>query len=669
MSKRPIEKEDLLKIKFVGTPQVSPDGNNAIYPVKFIDVEKNKYFVHLWHMDMGTKESRRFTNGEVADVHPLWSPNGRQIAFLRSKDKKTQIWAMASDGGEPQQITKLPEGAISSFEWSPDSSKLVLSFRPKHVDWTKDAAKERKKNGKSSPVRIIERLPFRAEGFGFIDERQHLWLCGVESGEATQLTDGDYDEGGPTWAPDSNSIYFVSNRSAEPSETPFKVDIWSISLSGGEPKKIETPVGYKSGLSFSPDGGKIAYVGVESEQDGWFPHQNKVWVVSINGGDAQCLTAGLDRMVGNMALSDAREAFHGAETPKWSQDGTKLYFSVSEHGSTHQYRVKVDGGTPEALTEGKLDVIGIHGDPESGSCLLQMAFPMKPAELYSASINGGGTLDINQVTNFNEPLLNEIHLDDPEEIWVESTEGTKVHGWVLKPQNFDENQKYPMLLYIHGGPHAQYANTFFHELQWHAACGYVVLYTNPRGSHGYSQDHVMAIAGDWGKRDYEDVMACVDAVAERPYVDENRMATGGGSYGGYMTNWIISHDNRFKCAISDRSVYNFHSMFSTSDIVFMPDGYWAGNAWDNTDKLRQQSPMSSFGNVKTPTLIIHSEGDLRCPIEQAEQLFVALKRLKQDVVFCRYPAETNHGLSRGGPPDLRMDRLQRIGDWLNTYLK
>lgn len=668
MSKRPIEKEDLLKIKFVGAPQISPDGASAIYPVKFIDEEKNKYFAHLWHMDMGTKESRRFTNGEVADTHPLWSPDGKHIAFLRTKEKKTQIWSMPSDGGEPQQNTDLPEGAITSFEWSPDSKRLVFTFRPKHPDWTKEAIEERKTNGKSNPVRIIDRLPFRAEGFGFIDERQHLWICEIESGKITQLTDGEYDEAGPTWAPDGESIAFVSNRSEEPSETPWKVDIWSISPSGGEAKKIDTPTGFKSGIAFSPDSSTIAYVGVETEEDGWYPYLNRVWTVSSNGGDAKCLTAELDSMVGNMTLSDTREAFHGAETPKWSKDGSRIYFGVSHHGSTHLYRIEAVGGEAEALTEGALDVIGMHGDPSAGACLLQIAYPTRPAELYSASMNGG-TLEIDQVTDHNGDLIDELQLGDPEEIWVESTEGTKVHGWVMKPPHFNESEKYPLLLYIHGGPHAQYGNSFFHELQWHAAKGYAVLYTNPRGSHGYSQEHVMAIAGDWGKRDFEDIMACVDAVSARGYIDETRMASAGGSYGGYMTNWIIGHDDRFKCAITDRSVYNFQSMFATSDIVFTPDGYWEGNPWDNPDKLRQQSPMASFGSVKTPTLIIHSEGDLRCPIEQAEQLFVTLKRIKQDVVFCRYPAETNHGLSRGGPPDLRMDRLQRIGDWLDKYLK
>ena len=667
MSKRPIERDDLLKIKFVGSPQVSPDGSHANYPVKYINAEKNKYFANLWLMDVSSGESRQFTSGEVMDAQPNWSPDGNKIAFIRTKDKRSQIWVMPRDGGEAQQITKLDEGAITSHCWSPDSKQLVLGFRRRHDDWTQDAIKKRKENGSSNPVRIIDGLPYRAEGFGFLEEHHHLWICDIGTGELKQLTDGDRDEYEPTWSPDGKQIAYISNVSAEPSSTPHEQDLWLISPKGGEPQKVNTPVGFKGGLQFSPDGKQISYSGVETTEDPWYPYHNRVWVANVVGGEARCLTANLDRMVGNMALSDTREAFHGAETPRWSKDGSKLYFTVSDEGSTHLYQVDSKGGEPEALTQGALDVISYSGDFESGNGIVQLAFPLQPAELYKAKLNGN-SLDHKQVTNFNSELIDQLHLDEPEEIWADSTEGTKVHGWVLKPHDFDESKKYPMLLYIHGGPHAQYGNTFFHELQWHAANGYVVLYTNPRGSRGYSEDYATSISGNWGKRDYEDVMAAVDHVAQRPYIDETRMASAGGSYGGYMTNWIIGHNDRFKCAITDRSVFNFQSMFATSDIVFQPDGYWEGNPWSNPDKLRQQSPQAYFENVKCPVLIVHSEGDLRCPIEQADQLFVALKRIGVEVVYARYPAETNHGLSRSGPPDLRLDRLQRIADWLDKYL-
>jgi len=668
MSKRPIERDDLLDIKFVGGPQVSPAGSEAVFTMKYIDEEKNSYFAHLWHMDMATHHHHQFTFGEVSDALPKWSPDGNKIAFIRSKDKQSQIWMIPAHGGEARQVTQLGEGAITGFDWAPDSQQLVFSYRPKHEDWTREAAEKRKETGKSNPVRIITKLPFRAEGFGFLDERQNLWICNVETGKTTQLTNGEHNEFDPVWSPDGKSIAFFANLSEDPSATPYKIDLWIISNEGGEPKKIHTPLGYKGGLAFSPSGGHLSYTGIETSEDPWFPYHNRVWVVPVDGGDAQCLTSNLDRMVGNMALSDTREAFHGAETPYWSDDGAYLYFSVSDQGSTHLYRVAVTGGEPEALTAGAIDVISSHGDPASGKFLMQIALPTQPAELFSATLNGH-SINFEQITHYNQQLLEQIYVNEPEEIWTESTENTQVHGWVLKPHDFDENKKYPMLLYIHGGPHAQYGNTFFHELQWHAANGYVVLYTNPRGSRGYSEDYATSISSDWGKRDYEDVMAAVDHIAQRPYIDEARMATAGGSYGGYMTNWIIGHNDKFKCAITDRSVFNFQSMFSTSDIVFQPDGYWAGNPWSDPDKLRQQSPQTYFENVKCPVLIVHSEGDLRCPIEQAEQLFVTLKRIGVEVVFARYPAETNHGLSRSGPPDLRLDRLQRIADWLDKHLQ
>ncbi len=667
MPKRLLTHEDLWQLKFVGDAQISPDGTRVVFTVKIIDKERNRYWSHLWLVDLKSEQTRQFTFGEVSDGSPRWSPDGKNIAFLRAKDKQMQIWLIPADGGEARQLTRIDEGSLSSLAWSPNGREIAFCFRPTHPDWTGEARKKREGSGKSTPPRVITRLWHKLDGAGFLDMRQHIWVCDAETGQTRQLTDGDYDDESPAWSPDGKKIAFISNRSPDPAETPYALDLWWVAAEGGKLHKIETPPGYKGGLSWSPDGRWIAYVGHESQEDPWVPRHDRVWIVSPKGGEARCLTRSLDRTVGNATLSDAREAFTETPAPIWSEDSARLYFPVSDHGSCHLYGVSLHG-RPWALTEGALEITSVSAARRGAHFALSIAKPTQPAEVFLGTLKAKD-FKIKPLTRFHESFLAAVKLSEPEEFFIKSFDGERIQGWLMKPPDFSPKRTYPLLLYIHGGPHAQYGHTFFHEFQWHAARGYVVLYTNPRGSMGYRERFAQCIRGDWGNLDYKDLMAAVDYAVKLPYIDEERLAVAGGSYGGYMTNWIIGHTDRFRCAVTDRSVVNLHSMFGTCDFAFKPDGYWPGAPWKNPKRLLEQSPLSYLKNVRTPVLIIHSEGDLRCPIEQAEQLFTALKRLKKEVVFVRYPQETSHGLSRGGPPDLRLDRLKRIGDWLDQHLK
>ncbi|MFN3421310.1 MAG: S9 family peptidase [Armatimonadota bacterium] len=626
MAKRKVIAEDLLAIKLIGDPQVSPDGTKCVFTVKTIDSEKNRYLSHLWLADLQTGELRQFTFGEVSDAAPRWSPDGSKIAF---------------------------------------------TFRPTHPDWTQEARKKRQETGKSNPPRVITRLFYRLDGFGFLDMRQHIWVCDAKTGEAKQITDGDYDDYSPAWSPDGSKIAFVSNRSDDPEEKPYEVDIWLVSPEGGELTKVPTPTGYKGNIAWSHNGEWIAYIGHESKDDPWVPRNDKVWIVNPKTGEVRCLTESLDRDVGNVTLSDMREAFTGGGRPVWNAGNDQVFFTVSDKGNCHLYTADLNGNW-QPLTDGTMDIYAFSADKSASVFVLALSKPTLPGELFTLRLQSASvavTTELQQLTRLNTDWLDKVQLSEPEEVWFESFDGTKIQGWLLKPPDFEPTQKYPLLLYIHGGPHAQYGNTFFHEFQFHAARGYIVFYTNPRGSMGYEENFAAIIRGNWGDVDFKDIMAAADFAASLPYVDEARMAVAGGSYGGYMTNWIVTHTDRFKCAVTDRSVVDLVSMAGTSDYPFKPDGYWQGNFWDRPEKLWEQSPLRYAANVKTPLLIIHSEGDLRCPIGQAEELFAALKRLKKEVVFVRYPQETSHGLSRSGPPDLRIDRLNRICEWLDKWCK
>ncbi|MCI2430536.1 S9 family peptidase [Candidatus Acetothermia bacterium] len=666
MSKRPIVAEDLMKLQYLGDPQISPDGRRVIFTVKTVESEKNRYLSHLWLADTESGDVRPFTFGEVSDASPRWSPDGKRIAFLRTKEKRTQIWLIPADGGEACQLTKLDEGGFSSLAWAPDGQKLAFAFRPTHPDWTQEALKKREESKRSNPPRIITRMHYRLDGFGFLDMRQHIWVCDAATGQAQQITDGDYDDHDLAWSPDGKYLAFVSNRSADPDDRPYiDQEIWIVPMTGGKLKKLPAPIGTKHSLAWHKN--QIAYLASDDREDPWVPRHTRLWVVAADGSsEARCLTQSLDRTLGSTTLTDTQEAFSGGSSPIWSADGQKIFFIVSDQGNAHGYSVALDGQAPVALTNGPLNVVSASADRAEKFALL-ISRPTRPAEVFICSLTGS-TLTLRALTKLNEAFLNEVQISEPEEVWFSSKDGTNLQGWLLKPINFDPKKKYPLVLYVHGGPHAQYGNAFFHEFQYHAARGYLVFYTNPRGSTGREESFASAIRGHWGNLDFQDIMAAADYGASLPYIDAKRMAIAGGSYGGYMTNWVVGQTDRFKCAITDRSVVNLLSDFGTCDFPGTIEGYWAGDAWERTEPRWSQSPLKYVQNIKTPLLIIHSEGDLRCPIEQAEQLFIALKRLKREVVFVRYPKETSHGLSRSGPPDLRLDRLQRISAWLDRYL-
>ena len=662
--KRTITAEDLYRFELASDPRLSPDGEHVVYCVQWVDRDQEKKYTNLWVAPTNGGEPRRFTVGDHVDSQPRWSPDGTQIAFLstRKDEKQTQIYVIPFQGGEARQLTKL-KGTFASFAWSPDGSRLLVQFRQKDQDAIERDEDERKKK-LGVVARHITRADFRFDGVGWLPrERWHLWTIDATSGEATQLTTGDYDETGPVWSPDGEAIFFFSNRAERPDMETEKIDLFEMPASGGEAKKLDAPTGNKFGLSVSPDGQWLAYVGREGKGDWW--RNSGLWVLPRDGSQPACnLTAASDLNVGNSTLGDVADRPFTA--PVWAADGERLFAQVSLHGRTSLYTVTLAGAVEPLLAPD-----GVISDFTFDESRQKMAYIWSrfedPGQVWFRDIAGENG---RQLTHVNKGWLSEIDLGEIEEVWIKGPDDNDLQGWILKPPGFDPRRTYPSILEIHGGPWTQYGELFMHEFYWLAAKGYVVTFSNPRGGMGYGEAHSRAIHQNWGDRDYADVMAWADYVAGLPYIDTERMGVTGGSYGGYMTAWIIGHTDRFKAAVGQRVVSNAVSFWGSSDVGLQFEDAWADcqPPWENLEAYWRQSPMAYIGNAKTPTLVLHSEQDMRCNLEQGTQLFLALRRLGVDAEMVIFPEES-HGLSRGGRTDRRVERLRHIGRWFDRYLK
>lgn len=672
MPKRAIRAEDLLRFVFVGDPQISPDGGRILFTRKTVN-DKNKYITNLFTVDLEGSLTQ-WTQGEGGASSGRWSPDGRQIAFVSGgRDKPcSQIYVIPVNGGEAHKLTTLSEGSIGAFRWSPNGKMIAFTFREQQHDWTEKAKKEREESGGSTPPRVIDTVWYRLDGDGyFMNQRHAIYLVDIATAEIRKLYSKDFaGVYSFDWSPDSKELAIAHSASRRPFAEPANDQIWRVDLKGRARRLPGLPKGEKGAIRWSPDGELVAYAGDVDENDPWGVRNTKIYVVGREGGAPRCLTDMQDYDMAAATLSDSKEAGFEAAL-EWTPDSKSILVQVGRHGEQQLGKVSLNGGV-ELLTEGRHVIVvgnvsndgskvaGIYGDaltlPEI--CVIQ-------PELAT------GKMAPKLLTHLNGPFHEEVKLSEPKEMWIESTEGVRVHAWVMKPPLNSSKKRRPAVLEIHGGPHAQYGWAFFHEFQLLAAQGYVVVYSNPRGSKGYGEAHTAAIRGDWGNKDWDDVQAVTAWMQRQTYIDKERMGVMGGSYGGYMTNWAIGHTDAFKAAITDRCVSNMVSMAGSSDFPFNKNGYFKGVAWGDLEEIKElwrQSPIASFESVKTPTLIIHSEGDLRCNIEQGEQVFTALQQQGIESRFVRYPVETSHGLSRAGPPDLRLHRLGEIVQWWKRHL-
>jgi dipeptidyl aminopeptidase/acylaminoacyl peptidase len=648
-ARRGVTPEDYFSFKFIGDPRISPDGKVVVYVLTTIEQKKNRRESSIWAVPAdGSSAPRRLSAEGYSSSSPRWSPDGKTLAFLSARapdsasDEKprSQIYLLSiSGGGEGVALTKLKNG-VQSYQWSPEGSRIVAVSSSGPMDGVSTADRK-------SDVRHYTHIQYKFNDTGwFDDKRRHLWVVSVPAGEARQITEGqDWNDTDPQWSPDGTRIAFVSDRTGKAYDTSHNTDVWVIPAAGGALTKISDHPFEDESPRWSPDGRQILFAGQTSAHQ--FP---KLYVASSSGGAiSQLAVKDLDTIPADL---------------RWLAPGS-IYFAAGVQGETHIYRADPGAHTFSAVTSGPRGIHAFDVNDKTGKMVYLANDFQHLDDLYISNIDGSGE---RQLTHLNSDLWAQLELQPVERLPYKSTDGWPVEGFFVKPLGWQAGKKYPMVLVIHGGPEGMFGVDWYHEFQVYAAKGWAVFFCNPRGSTGYGEKFERGEINNWGGMDYQDIMAGVDAaLKQNPWVDPNDLGVTGGSYGGYMTNWIVSHTNRFKAAVTLRSLSNFISDDGTRDGAYGHEEYFKGIIFDDFDQYWDASPLKYARNVHTPTLILHSDNDFRVPIEQGEQWFRALQHygVPSEIVF--FPRE-NHNLTRTGEPKHLVESLNWQLYWFDRYL-
>ena len=667
--KKLITPEELDNLVSVGNPQISPDGAQILYTKKCVKDGMNHTSIWI-AQTKGSKQPRALT-AQGKESTPRWSPDGNQVAFIRGNESGSQIFAIDMNGGEAQQLTNFPEGTISEMQWSPEGCCLAISYRQTEEPYTHAEAEKRKEKKASDPPIITEEAWYRLDGDGYFGHaRFQLYLVNAETGAYKNIwkkdTMGFFSF---CWSPKGDKIAITTNTSkrALTDSRPTKIVMYDIAT-GKNHTLPNCTKGPKDAICWSPNGKYLAYAGRESDESSYSTENLELYVASATKGNSKSITSDIDKCLMAVTLSDTGDVSFGAWL-HWSHDSKNILAKVGWHGEVQICSIPRTGGKLKPLTSGNTNHSIGNFARDGKTCGMMLGCATSPPEIFAGKV-GATKISIKQISSENSTWCKEHAIAAPKEKWITSNDNTKIQCWIMgPPKEAKHKRSKPTVLQIHGGPHAQYGWMFFHEFQCLAAAGYTVVYSNPRGSKGYGRDHCSAIRNDWGGADWVDMQGVIAMMQKEKNINSKNMGVMGGSYGGYMTNWIVGHTNEFRGAITDRCVSNLVSMGGNSDFLDKEDGYFGGNFWSRPEDRWRQSPIAHFGNVETPMLIIHSEGDLRCNIEQSDQVFAALKLRGIEARFVRYPKSTSHGFSRGGAPDMRKHRLNEILSWWKRQLK
>jgi len=678
--RRPITETDLLKFQWIADPQISPDGREVAYVLVTVNEKEDRYDTNLWSVaTAGGAPPRRLTAGP-RDTAPRWSPDGRTIAFLRAPGEKDrpQIHLLPMSGGEARRLTDVPKGAAAPV-WSPDGRTIAFTSTANAEDLAEKRSGpksppelEKKERDEKSKPRVITRAVYRFNNQGWLDpsRHSHVWTVPVvenasEPAEAKQLTSGRYDEGGLFWSSDGSRIYFTSTRVDEPYYDDPDSNLYFVPAGGGEIQTVADIAGPINGARPSPDGKRFAFTGFVNPAERQSHTNDELFVFA--DGRATTLTADYDYETGSDLAGDQRPPRGNLPNALvWTPDGRSLILTTTEKGRSNVVKVDVASRRVEPLTTGDHDVMAYTATPDASKLALLIGDATHIGDIYLLDAK---TKKRTQLTRVNDPLFSQLDLSAPEEIWYDSFDGKKINAWIQKPPGFQAGRKYPLIVEIHGGPHTAYGHILYHEMLWMAAKGYVVLYTNPRGSTSYGQDFANVIQYRYPGDDYKDIMAGVDEIVKRGYVDEKRMGVTGGSGGGLLTNWTVTQTDRFAAAVSQRSVADWTSFWYSADFTLFQPSWFRKNPYEDPEEFLSRSPVRYAQKIVTPILFIEGDEDWRTPSWQGgEAMFRALKAQKKTAVMVNFPGE-NHELSRSGKPSHRVQRLQHIVNWFDKYLQ
>ena len=643
------ELENVFDLEYAANPQISPDGEHIVYQRMSMDKMNDRRQSDLWMLETDGERHRPVTSGGS----PSWSPSGDRLLYTSSEEGSNQIYIRWMDTGESAKISSL-EQSPGGISWSPDGEWLAFTMfvpqsdkplvslpgKPEGAEWAK-------------PARIIDELRFRADGAGYLrDGYRHVFVMPAQGGTPRQLTSGNFDHGGtPQWGPNGEYLYISANRHENNTYEPGNSEIYRVSVADGTITPLTERKGPDSSPAISPDGSKLAFTGYDEKYLGYQP--SNIYIMNSDGSEKRMIETGLDRNPGGLT---------------WAADGEGLYMQYTSEGMSKVAHVSLDGDVEVVADNvggtsiGRPYSSGSYSVSDGGTVAYTISRPGYPADVAIA--NGGE--EATRLTDLNEDLFGHKQLGSVEEIWYESShDGKKIQGWIVKPPNFDPNKEYPFILEIHGGPFASYGPHFSAEIQLYAAAGYVVLYTNPRGSTSYGKEFGNEIHHNYPGNDYDDLMSGVDAVVDKGYVNEDSLYVTGGSGGGVLSAWIVGKTDRFNAAVVAKPVINWYSFVLTADGTPFFYKYWfPGLPWNNRDHYMDRSPISLAGNVSTPTMLLTGEDDYRTPMWETEQFYTALKLEKVETVMVRIPGSGHSIASR---PSNLMSKVAHILKWFEMH--
>lgn len=647
---------DVFDIEYATDPQISPDGERVAYVRESMDIMSDRSLGSIWVVDVDGSRHRPLLSGTENYSSPRWSPSGDRLLYVAAAGERgAELWVRYMDTGQTALLSNLPE-APAAVAWSPDGKSVAFQMlvaaepeplakppaKPEGAEW-------------AEPVKLIETLPYRADGAGYLRPGyNHVFMLPADGGTPRQLTAGDYHHDGPlSWSPDGAQIVFSANRIDEPLRDPLESELWSVDVDSGELTQLTDRDGPDFSPQYSPDGKSIAYLGFDDRR---LSYENvRVYVLDTRAGTSRPIEFTLDRSI---------------EAVNWAGSSKRLVVSYDDKGLRVLARLALDGRLETLVTDlgsatvGRPYTGGSYSVADDGGIAYTQGSSTRPSEVAVLGRNGTGE----RLTAINEDLFARRDLAGAEEIrWQSSRGDYEIQGWVVKPPGFEAGRRYPLILEIHGGPFAAYGPHFSAEVQLFAAAGYVVLYTNPRGSTSYGHDFANEIHHNYPNEDYDDLMSGVDALIDRGYIDEKRLFVTGGSGGGVLTAWIVGNTDRFRAAVVQKPVVNWASFVLTSDATPFFVRYWFETPpWEDADAYWRRSPLSLVGNVTTPTMLITGEQDFRTPISESEQYYQALKLRGVETALVRVP-ERSHNLV--GRPSHLIAKAQNILAWFDRHVR